>query len=401
MRRVLLVLSVLALLTAACADDDGGEAATTSTTAAGPGVDGTTTTTAPAGPVIFSPEGNNLWAYEDSEGFPSQQVNTNATEDPDGRDINGQVCFVPDGSGLFIAGEDTGQPDPPAGWGVFELEGVRVDDFSITQVGKLTPTYQSDPDNFGCGFLSDGRLVTTDIGNTTNGPANGQLVVWFPPFDSGDVAYCKVDVAIATPGGIYVDEEDNVYLGSARPPTSGVVRYSGDFPTSDDAEGGCGRTDGTGAPLVDEGAVQQEVFIAAGEHGLLSPHSVAPGPDGGFYVSSVITGVINEYDAEGAFVRTVLQPPAGEELGAETFSTGTPLGIAVGPDGSLFYADIGIVADPVEGFGPGEDNGSVRVIRFDPSGEPQPPEVVADGLAFPDGLGVLVPGGGGGGRNVL
>ena len=45
-----------------------------------------------------------------------------------------------------------------------------------------------------------------------------------------------------------------------------------------------------------------EVFIPAGEHGLSTPHSIAAAPDGGFYVTSVITGVIDEYDADGAFV---------------------------------------------------------------------------------------------------
>ena len=226
--------------------------------------------------------------------------------------------------------------------------------------------------------------------------------MWFPPFIGGDyadgahnagfddVSYCKVDIGIATAGGLYVDDHDNVYLGSARPPTSGVLRYSGDWPTSADAAGGCGRTDGTGAPLVDEGAVARDVFIPAGEHGLASPHSVAPAPDGGFYVSSVISGVINEYDADGAFRRTILEPPAGEELGPEPYSTGTPLGIGVAADGTLFYADIGVVADPVNGFGPGENTGSVRSITF-VDGEPQAPETLGSGLPFPDGIGIFQP----------
>ena len=134
----------------------------------------------------------------------------------------------------------------------------------------------------------------------------------------------------------------------------------------------------------------REVFIAAGEHGLLSPHSVAPAPDGGFYVSSVITGIINEYDADGVFVRTVLQPPAGEEVGPEPISTGTPLGIGVDADGTLYYADIGIIADPENGFGPGDGTGSVRRITF-VDGEPQPPETLDEGLAFPDGIGIFQP----------
>ena len=404
-----MVLAAGTLLAAACTSGDE-DVATTTSTSPGPSLPATTTTEAPpAVPVVFSPEGNNLWAYEDAPGYASHQVVSNADDNPaQGRDINAQVCFVPDGSGQFIAGEDTNQPDPVPGFGVFQLAGDSLDELSAEQVGKLTPTYQSHPDNFGCGFLSTGALVTTDIGNTVNGPADGQLIVWFPPFAGGDldrtatnagfdeVAYCKVDVNIATAGGVYVDEDDNVYVGSARPPTAGVLRYSGDWPTGPDAAGGCRSTDGTGAPQVNPGRIEEAVFIAAGENDLASPHSIAPAPDGGFYVSSVINGVINEYDADGEFVRTILEPPAGEELGAEPFSTGTPLGLATGPDGSLFYADIGIVADPTDGFGPGERTGSVRVIRF-LDGEPQPPDTIADDLAFPDGLGVLVPGGGGSG----
>lgn len=403
-RRVLVrgALLVALLAAAACSssgDDDGvaetGDAATTSTTSA-----------APAAPLVLSGQGNDLVAYATDGTDDSQVLFTNKEDDPEtGRDINAQICFFPDDPTQFIAGEDTNQPDPLQGWGIFRLDGDNVGDLSATQVGKLTPTYQGSGDNaenYGCGFLSDGRVVTSDIGNQASGEGDGQLIVWFPPFTGGeyvggadnagfdDVAFCKVDVGIATAGGIFVDGDDNVYVGSARPPTAGVLRYSGDWPTGPDAAGGCGRTDGTGAPLVDEGAVTREVFIAAGDNGLSTPHSIAPAPDDGFYVSSIITGVINEYDADGAFVRTILEPPAGEALGPEPFSTGTPLGLGVAPDGTLYYADIGVVADPVNGFGPGENTGSVRAIRF-VDGEPQAPETLDEGLAFPDGVGVFVP----------
>jgi hypothetical protein len=168
-----------------------------------------------------------------------------------------------------------------------------------------------------------------------------------------------------------------------------VWRYT-DLPTSADAAGGCGGTDPTGAPMADE--VTAEQVLAPGEHDVLSPAGLALSPDGGFYLSSVITGVINEYDADWSFVRTILAPPEGEVIGADaSLSTGTPLGIGVTPDGTVWYADIGIVNDPEDGFGPGDGTGSVRRIRFDESGEPLPPEVVLDGLAFPDGIGVYVP----------
>ena len=49
---------------------------------------------------------------------------TTHAEGPEGLDINAQICFFPDGR-TFIAGEDTGQPDPTQGWGIFKLPGTR------------------------------------------------------------------------------------------------------------------------------------------------------------------------------------------------------------------------------------------------------------------------------------
>ncbi|MGH8984925.1 MAG: hypothetical protein ACRDY6_13765 [Acidimicrobiia bacterium] len=346
--------------------------------------------------IVLNGEGNNLNAYEGSPPFEKQTVIRNHDDDPDGLDINAQICFFPKGGPdgppkgqvWFIAGEDTNQPDPPPGWGIFRLRGKRVGKLRAAQIGKLTPTYQSasdGPENYGCGFLSDGRVLTTDIGNQAAGDVNGQLIMWFPPFDSRDVRYCKLDVAIGTSGQIYVDDEDRVYVASARGDRSGVIRYTGPFPTSDDAAGGCGGTDATGAPLAD--SVSSEVFIPGGQNNLAFPNAIVPTAGGsGYYVDSVINGVINEYDENGAFVRTVLAPPPGEEIGEETYSTGTPLGLGIDSEGTLYYADIGITIS-ANGIGPGPE-GTVRRIRF-VDGEPQAPEVMGDGLAFPDGIGVL------------
>ena len=81
-----------------------------------------------------------------------------------------------------------------------------------------------------------------------------------------------------------------------------------------------------------------------------------------------------------------MQPPAGETLGEAPFSTGTPLGLGVGPDGTLYYADIGI-AITSRRHRSRVRTGTVRRIRF-VDGEPQPPETMGGGLAFPDGIGV-------------
>jgi hypothetical protein len=121
----------------------------------------------------------------------------------------------------------------------------------------------------------------------------------------------------------------------------------------------------------------------------VSPNAIIASGNDTWYVSSVFTGVINEYALDGAFVRTILQPPPGEGPGPEPISTGSPLGLGVAPDGTLYFADIGLVIS-ADGVGPGDGTGSVRKIAF-VDGEPQPPETMADGLAFPDGIGIYVP----------
>ena len=88
--------------------------------------------------LVYSTEGNRLRRYDvDTIGAATLVEDIlveRASVDPvDGRDVNGTICPIPDGSGRFVLGEDTGQPTTPAGWGVFEADG--------TQVGKLTATY--------------------------------------------------------------------------------------------------------------------------------------------------------------------------------------------------------------------------------------------------------------------
>ena len=378
---------VAAATLAACSGDDNGGAGGDDAGGEGPAT--TSRDEAPAA-IVLSTEGNNLNAYEADPPFRKQAVIRTVADDPDGLDINGQVCMLPGAGGLFVAGEDTGQPERTPGWGIFELDGAAVGDLEAREVARLVPTYQTDgPENYGCGVLSDGRIVTTDIGNQVTGPPTGQLIVWFPPFDSEQVAYCKVDVALPTPGGIHV-RDDAVYLATARAPDHGIVRYEGPFPTSADAAGGCGRRDATGAPLAD--AAHRSVFIPADEH-IATPNAVVAAPGGGFYVSSAFTGVLAEYDDSGRFVRTLVAPPAGEELGAEPYSTGAPFGMGVDPaTGTLYWADLAIgITDSI---GPIDGAGTVRRITFGEDGEPRPAETLDEGLDFPDGIGIYVPTGG-------
>ena len=357
--------------------------------------DGTTTrpTALPApddsGELLYVTEGNRLRRLDvDTLGtgtLAEDVLVPSAGDDPDdGRDVNGQICERPGPAGGFVAAEDSGQPHPPAGWGVFDATG--------TQVGKLTATYHTaGPEPHGCAFAPDGSLFTSEVGFQGFGTANGQLIQWFPPYDrfpgpagaypgtdEASTTFCKLAIDLGTAGGVAVDRQGRVYVAQS----SGlrIDRFSPPFPTGPDAAGGCGGTDATGAPVAD--SVQREVFATASD-GMLTFSGLAPAPNGNLYAASVLTGGIAEYDPDGHLVRFLLEPSG---TGLPT-PTGNPQDIAVGADGTVYYADLDLVgALPDVGTGP---NGKVRRIRFDAAGDPRPPQIVRQGLAFPDGVALL------------
>ena len=106
-------------------------------------------------------------------------------------------------------------------------------------------------------------------------------------------------------------------------------------------------------------------------------------PNGNLYASSVLTGRIFEFDTDGNLVRMILDPP-NRTL---PIVTGAPQDLAVGRDGTVYYADLNLVGR-LPDVGPGP-NGKVWQIRFDESGDPLAPEIIMEDLAFPDGVSVL------------
>jgi hypothetical protein len=354
-------------------------------------LDGCPATAITAG-IVFSGENNRLHAYYPGPGFQRETVIPSDADAPGvGRDINGQICFTrgPQGQLRLIAGEDTNQGSSHvgAGWGLIELSGA-FPNFTYNELKHLQPHYQpgEEAENYGCGFLSDGRLITSDVGNQASGEGTGQLTVWFTPLDAPTSKFCKLDIAIATAGQVAIDAQGRIYVSSARSTQSGragVYRYSGELPTDNTAAGGCGRVDGTGDPLVDEGRVTKELFIP-GDGNVQTPGGMVLIPGGGFYVASVLNGVIGQYDADGKFVRRVLSPVPG---GGLPTPTGNPFGLGLASDGTLYFADIGLTISGGN-IGPGDGLGKVRRIRF-VDGQPQPPEVMDVNLDFPDGIGVL------------
>jgi outer membrane protein assembly factor BamB len=305
-----------------------------------------------------------------------------------GRDVNGMLCTFPDGTGRFVVGEDTGQPHPPAGWGVFDRLG--------RQLGRLNATYRSAvPEPFGCAFLPDGRLLTSEVGDPGFGANNGQLILWFPPLDrypgalgafpatdAASANFCKLATDLGTASGVSVDRLGRIWVATS----SGLAvhRFSPPFPTAPTRLGGCGARDALGSPMAT--VVNRAPVIGPDpELRMFTFSGIANAPNGNLYVASVLTGRIAEYDLDGQLVRFLVD----HELPLFELPTpfGNPQGLAVGRDGTLYYADLDLVGEfPALGPGP---NGKVWRVRFDADGDPLPPEIVREGLAFPDGVAVL------------
>jgi outer membrane protein assembly factor BamB len=362
-----LVAATLGAMTGTAPAQQGGQSS--SGTASGNG--------AAVGELLYSTEGNRLRRYDvDTIGTANlvQDVLVpSASDDQYGRDMNGEICFVPDGSGRFVNGEDTGQPNPPAGWGIF--------DYSGNQVGKLTATYFVDgAEPHGCEFAADGTLFTSEVGFQGFGTSNGQLIMWFPNADGsfdGTAGFCKLATDLGTAGSVALDQQGRVYVTQAA--GLSIERFTGPFPTGPDAAGGCGGVDSTGAPVAD--TVQRETFASPSD-GMLTFFGVALAPNGNIYASSVVTGHIAEYDLDGNVVRLILAP----DDPTLPLATGSPQGLAVGGDGTIYYADSNLVGElPNVGTGP---NGKVWRIRFDENGDPLAPELVREGLRFPDGVAI-------------
>jgi len=355
-----------------------------------------------AGELLYGTEGNRMHRFDvDTIGNPKQLADVfiesaadqqNGIPGRGGRDVNGMICRFPDGSGRIVAGEDTGQVAIRPGWGVFDAD--------ANEVGKLVTTYFDDPtddrvgEQHGCAFDSQGRLFTTAVGMEALGAHNGQLILWFPPYDvfpgapapypNGEIStgkFCKIDVAIGSATGMYIDAQDNVYVAS--PASFQVLKFSPPFPTGPDAQGGCGRLDSTGQPLADANRSNRSVFIQG--TGLATFTGLAPAKNGNLYVGQVLAGRIDEYDfgsnPNRAPVRNIVPPPPQP---ASSY-TGTPQGLAVGADGTLYYADLDIRTDTLS---PG-DNGRFWRVRFDAKNNPLPPEPILTRLAFPDGVAIF------------
>ncbi len=324
---IALLLVIVSLAVAACGDSGGGTRER-----------------------LFAPQDNELQVHDLSTGDVTVLIPA------DRNTVNGQACLVPDGDGAFVMGEDTGQNEGRRqGWGIFSPEGMLIK--KILEPESPDEAKQVEP--FGCGFDADARLFVTDVGTGSFGASDGKLIVFFPPDYEQS---CLLDTTLRTAGTVAIDDAGNVYIPEPVPPGR-VVRFSPPFPSGPDE---CDKQPA------------RSTFIEDAE--MTTPLGIARATNGNWYVSSVfLPPTIREYDANGDFVRTIIE---GSDIG-------NPAGLAVDSKGTLYYADLGLVQEPGELPGPGEGTGTVRRVTFDDEGEPSAPEIMASGLDFPDAVSVL------------
>jgi len=301
---------------------------------------------------VYGAQDNQLDVYDIETGevtvlIPSERNN-----------VNGQVCLLPDGSGNFLMGEDTEQSGGARqGWGIFSPDGMLVG--KILEPATDNEAQQIEP--FGCAFDSDDRLFVTDVGSGSFDAEDGKLIVYFPPdYETS----CILDATLHVPGTVAIDGEGKVYVPETVPPGH-ILTFAPPFPAGPE---GCDATTLNRSILIDDSDLQ-------------TPFGIARAPNGNWYVSSVLLPTeIREYTPEGEFVRSVI---AGEDIG-------NPAGLAVASDGTIYYADLGLVEQPPpQFFGPGDHTGTVRRVTFDDAGNALPPETMGSGLNYPDAISVL------------
>ncbi len=353
--------------------------------------------------VVLSAQGEFLDAYPIDGTEPPQRVvfidpDPPRPDDPTsppprvGRHVNGKVCFFPKGFGPrggFVIADDThreacldrrGGPQARCsitnprnrsyvgtdldGWGVFRRNG-RWDKWVI-QVDRdaAVPEPQGSIDPQGCLFDAKGNLWGNDVGNGAFGSNNGSLLVFFPGPKQRYDSYCFLDRTMASPGMPAMDDAGNIYV--PEPAAGRITKLSPPFPTS---AADCANP----AHLVTTPPTR--TTFATGS-GLATPVGIVRVPASTNFIigSVVIPAVINEYDAGGAFVRSVV--PAGVPR--------NPLGLGVGSDRTVYYAELNL--DPATFR---TRCGRVSRARPGPGGQYLPPEEIGRDLRFPDGVTVV------------
>ena len=359
--------------------------------------------------VVLNAQGEFLDAYlVNGTAFPPKVI----FDDPDpinpdtldtplprgGRHLNGKLCFFPRGfghNGQYVVADDTYREacldrmppqarcsargrwfvgTDPDGWGVFSRRGRwKKRHIHAPWNYPTDPQPQGTIDPQGCVFDGQGRFWGNDVGSGDPGNMDptqfGSVIVFFPGPRNRYDSFCFIDNNLHQAGMPAMDEAGNLYV--AETGLGRMWKYSPPFPTS---AADCA----TPNHLVTTPPTKTQFPTP----GAATPIGIVrvPGTDH-WYIDSVLFpylpgqggGIINEYDKDGVLVRNI----------APTNMLKNPLGMAVGSDGTLYYSELNL---QLPDFSTG--CGRVSMVRF-VGGMPQPPQVLGQNLAFPDGVTVI------------
>ena len=237
---------------------------------------------------MFNGQGNDLDAYQRRAAVQAPDASShNRDDDPKGLDINAQICFFPDGTHVHRRrGHRPARPAP--GLGHLQAAAARRSASSRpsrsasssrrTRARPTTPRTTaagSSPTGASSRPTSATRPAATATASSSSGSRRSRRAS--KTLKNGTNGHGAVlqarHRASRTAGGIAVDDDDNVYVASARPPTSGVLEVLRPVPDVG-RRGRWVRRRPTSPARRWPTPCSKEQFIAAGEHGLVSPNAI-------------------------------------------------------------------------------------------------------------------------------
>jgi hypothetical protein len=334
-------------------------------------------------------------------------------------DLNGQVCLLPDGR--FVGGVDPTLPsqhnlgsakpykqpadgeelDEPNGSfsgqvlyvpGPYKMPGQSIGSDSPPSANGV---FNNNQTYTGCAVDKAGNVFGNDIATAQGDyppPSSGRLVEWFAP---NYTTYCIVygptaggygphhtdgTGGLEQPGMMALTDNGDVLLPNVG--TSSVLRFAASSmpANASDCPGGI--------------YPRSKVHVTPFVKNLPFPAGIAKDPTCDcFAVSSYIgTPAIRWVTKDGT-----PEPGRGTVPGTTIGDLGksagqyNPFGMAVAPDGTLYFIDIHVVCKALlTGCGPGNYGGRVMKVTVT-NGQPSTPVAVATGFDFPTSVTLCVP----------
>lgn len=351
-------------------------------------------------------------------------------------DPNGQMCLLNDGTGRFVVGYDPTQPSqhnpggpphrpykqPPIGEELVARSGLWTGkNLYVPGPYKMAPkdpgedsppvhgVYNGQSTYTGCAVDAQHNVFADDIGTAQGAfpiPTDGRLVEWFAP------SYTKSCILYGpTTGGVDGDHHVDGSGGLSQPgmmttmPNGNVL-----LPQSGSASGGFPGNvlefDHSSFPrsprqcpdgVYPRSQIRDSVFLQGTGDTLPVPSGVASDPTCHCYAVSSLFGnpSIVWVDAQGQPVpnRPGLPGETLDQFGHNP-SGFNPFGMAIAPDGTLYFVDIHIACTGagLGNCGPQDMHGRVARVTFGPNQVPNAPQVIATGFAFPTSATICVEG---------